>query len=110
MLSNKNIEDKDKNNKIIAQDEKITELNNKLNQFEETFYSMKENTHKIEKLSRKSKTLEQLYNSTLPQIQCPFGHELINPVTVIPCGHNYCLGCKRGYTKDCSQCSGKLKI
>lgn len=46
----------------------------------------------------------------LPQIQCPYGHELKNPVTVIPCGHNYCLNCKKGYQKECSQCSGKLKI
>ncbi len=35
----------------------------------------------------------------VPQIQCPYGHELKNPITVIPCGHNYCLGCKKGYTK-----------
>lgn len=54
--------------------------------------------------------LEGLYGTMLPQIQCPFGHELINPVTVIPCGHNYCLGCKKGYTKECLQCNGKLKI
>ena len=46
----------------------------------------------------------------LPQIQCPYGHELKDPVTIIPCGHNYCLGCKKGYHKDCSQCKGKLKI
>jgi hypothetical protein len=46
----------------------------------------------------------------LPQIQCPFGHELNNPITVIPCGHNYCLGCKKGYTKECMLCNGKLKI
>ncbi len=45
-----------------------------------------------------------------PQVQCPFGHELKEPITIIPCGHNYCLGCKKGYQKECCQCKGKLKI
>ena len=31
-------------------------------------------------------------------------------MTIIPCGHNYCLGCKKGYQKECMQCCGKLKI
>jgi len=35
---------------------------------------------------------------------------LKNAVTIIPCGHNYCLNCKKGYSKDCVQCNGKLKI
>lgn len=54
--------------------------------------------------------METLYTSMLPQIQCPFGHELKESVTIIPCGHNYCLGCKKGYHKDCMQCKGKIKI
>ena len=71
---------------------------------------MKQSQSRLDLLQKKSKSLEQLYQTIIPQVQCPFGHELKNPVTIIPCGHNYCLGCKRGYTKDCSQCNGKLKI
>lgn len=71
---------------------------------------MKENHLKVDILKKKTKTLEELYHTIIPQIQCPYGHELVNPVTIIPCGHNYCLGCKRGYTKECAQCNGKLKI
>lgn len=58
-----------------------------------------EMTIKLDNLKKKSKNLEGMYQSMLPQIQCPFGHELNNPVTIIPCGHNYCLGCKKGYSK-----------
>lgn len=65
---------------------------------------------KFENICKKSKRLEQLYRLMVPQIQCPYGHELSNPITVIPCGHNYCLGCKKGYTKECMLCNGKLKI
>ena len=31
-------------------------------------------------------------------------------MTVIPCGHNYCLNCKRGYNKSCVTCGPGLKI
>ena len=61
-------------------------------------------------MNKKSKRLEELYRLMLPQIQCPYGHELKNPITVIPCGHNYCLECKKGYSKECMLCNGKLKI
>lgn len=44
-------------------------------------------------------------------MQCNFcHHSLIQPITVIPCGHNFCLNCKKGYTKCCSVCGEKVKI
>jgi hypothetical protein len=65
---------------------------------------------KLSVLKKKGENLRNIYYSIIPQIQCPFGHELKDPVTIIPCGHNYCLGCKKGYQKECMQCCGKLKI
>ena len=65
---------------------------------------------KIGDLRSQFKVMEKIYFNMVPQVQCPFGHELKNPVTIIPCGHNYCLGCKKGYQKECMQCNGKLKI
>lgn len=35
---------------------------------------------------------------------------MTNPITVIPCGHNYCMNCKKGYTKSCFICGDKAKI
>lgn len=32
------------------------------------------------------------------------------PVTVIPCGHSFCMDCKKGYGKDCSKCGPKVLI
>jgi hypothetical protein len=63
----------------------------------------------VDSLKKKVEGLHNMYYAIIPQIQCPFGHELKNPVTIIPCGHNYCLGCKKGYAKECMQCSGKFK-
>ena len=35
---------------------------------------------------------------------------IVSPVTIIPCGHSYCLECKKGYQKECAKCQGKVKI
>ena len=32
------------------------------------------------------------------------------PVTLIPCGHSYCLNCKKGYAKNCLKCGPKNAI
>lgn len=33
------------------------------------------------------------------------------PVTVIPCGHSFCLGCKKAYaSKECIKCGPKIKV
>jgi hypothetical protein len=34
---------------------------------------------------------------------------LRSPVTSIPCGHSYCLECKRGYEKQCAKCPGSTR-
>lgn len=36
---------------------------------------------------------------------------LDQPVTIIPCGHNFCLKCKIGYDKgNCVRCGPKAKV
>jgi hypothetical protein len=34
----------------------------------------------------------------------------VEPVTVIPCGHSYCLKCKVGYTKNCTKCGPNSSV
>lgn len=89
---------------------KIDELQSRLDMEIAEKAKRKPCEEKLENISKKSKRLEELYRLMVPQIQCPFGHELNNPITVIPCGHNYCLECKKGYSKECMLCNGKLKI
>ncbi len=36
---------------------------------------------------------------------------LDEPVTIIPCGHSFCLKCKIGYDKgNCVRCGPKAKV
>ena len=102
---------------IAKKDVKIEKLTQKIKELENHYGdNMKEKEKlrrledKVSNLKNRGESLRSIYYSIVPQIQCPFGHELQNPVTIIPCGHNYCLGCKKGYQKECMQCSGKLKI
>jgi len=106
-----NKEDIYKKDQVIDKIKKdMKDLENSKQSSSKEIEDLKNTSGKLEMFKKKSKNLEDLYKSMVPQIQCPFGHPLHNPVTVIPCGHNYCLGCKKGYQKECSQCSGKLKI
>ena len=44
-------------------------------------------------------------------LQCQYCKSQIRePVTIIPCGHCFCLGCKKGYQKECCQCGPKVKV
>ena len=108
----KNREKQDKQSGLIISNLKgvIEDLKKKLQTEQESTEAGKEMSRKIACLQKKTTNLSEIYKSMLPQIQCPYGHELKDPVTVIPCGHNYCLGCKKGYAKECMLCHGKLKI
>lgn len=99
-----------RDSKIEKFSQKIKELENNLGENYKEKDKLKAFEDKIQMLKKRLENLQHLYYSIVPQIQCPFGHELNNPVTIIPCGHNYCLGCKKGYNKECMQCNGKLKI
>ena len=109
-IKSKEFEDKERDEKYLHQEHLIKELSKKLKELERRNDSSAEAVQKFESLSGKMKSLESVYKLIKTQIQCPYGHELLNPVTIIPCGHNYCLGCKRGYKKECVECDGKLKI
>ena len=44
-------------------------------------------------------------------LKCNFcSNQLHETVTIIPCGHSYCLKCKDGYTGICSKCGPKVKV
>ena len=53
--------------------------------------------------------LEKNEKEVMKSLNCNFcGKLIVEPVTVIPCGHNFCLGCKKAYTKECIKCGPKV--
>ena len=99
MHTNRERNEKHNEGKMSSLKNIIEDLKAKLQVEHSEVEKMKEMSGKVEKLQKKSVNLVQIYKNIVPQIQCPYGHELKDPVTIIPCGHNYCLGCKKGYTK-----------
>jgi len=44
-------------------------------------------------------------------LKCSYcGGFISQPVTIIPCGHNYCLACKKGYGRECYRCGPKVRV
>lgn len=55
--------------------------------------------------------VEQGEKILVDSLQCQFCKQTMkDPVTIIPCGHCFCLGCKKGYQKECCRCGPKVKI
>jgi hypothetical protein len=47
----------------------------------------------------------------MKSLKCNFCNKFIKePVTVIPCGHSFCFGCKKAYEKECIKCGPKIKV
>lgn len=62
-------------------------------------------------IRERSSKLQVLYKQLLPPLKCSLcNKDFDKPVTIIPCGHNFCLGCKKGYNKTCLTCGPDLKI
>lgn len=56
-------------------------------------------------IRERSSKLQVLYKQLLPPLKCSLcTKDFDKPVTIIPCGHNFCLGCKKGYNKTCLAC------
>lgn len=50
-------------------------------------------------------------SEVMKNLKCNHCNKVIKePVTIIPCGHNFCLQCKVAYTKQCIKCGPKVKI
>lgn len=62
---------------------------------------------KLEDLSKAKQDLQHKLELIQKSTSCDYcGKALKEPVTSIPCGHSFCLGCKKGYEKECCKCPG----
>ncbi len=66
---------------------------------------------KLLELSKQVGRLEKSQKQLQGSVTCTYcSNQLKEPVTIIPCGHCFCLNCKKGYQKECCRCGPKVKI
>ncbi len=91
---------------------RVTELRARLAEAEGRLASLEAGNHeKDRKMVSFVEELEQVDRGVQPSLKCTYCKGTVKePVTIIPCGHCFCLACKKGYSKECCKCGPKVGI
>ncbi|CAD8093459.1 unnamed protein product [Paramecium primaurelia] len=93
------------------QEQIIKELKSKINQLSEKLILKEKQATQPANYLVFVNEIQSLCLDLKRHLECKYcGKELKDPVTLIPCAHSYCKGCRKGYSNDCFLCGKELKI
>ncbi|CAK69774.1 unnamed protein product (macronuclear) [Paramecium tetraurelia] len=89
----------------------IKELKSKINQLSEKLILKEKQESQPANYLLYVNEIQSLCLDLKRHLECKYcGKELKDPVTLIPCAHSYCKGCRKGYSNDCFLCGKELKL